>query len=132
MASSFDLERTPVHLGLDPRIQVEDAFTGDMAWYERYGARHADDGDTGRLVSLHTFTCDWDSWEMHPHGEELVVCLSGRLELVQEIDGVPRPVVLQPGMAVINPAGVWHSANVTAPCRALFITSGRGTEVRPR
>jgi len=129
---AFDLARFPVHLGKDATVVVQDEFTGDLAWYERYGARTAADGVEGRLVSMHTFRAPWDSWEMHPAGEELVVCVGGRIELIQEVDGTERRVVLNRGEAVINPPGVWHTADVDDEATALFITSGEGTEVRQR
>ena len=80
---------------------------------------------------MHTFGT-WDAWEMHPNGEELVVCVEGRIELTQEIDGDTRSVKLKPGEAVINPRGVWHTADVDGEATALFITAGVGTEHRPR
>ena len=58
--------------------------------------------------------------------------LSGRIDLVQEIDGEPRVVELHPGEAVVNPRNVWHTAVVYEPGDALFVTPGRGTEHRPR
>lgn len=143
MASEpFVLEERPVHLGLSATVVVEPPFTGG-AWYADYIERHAADGAEGRLVSLHRFDRPWDSWEMHPHGEELVVCLSGELTLFQEVDsaqqrGAPsaadalRSVTLRPGQAIVNPRGVWHTADVSAPASALFITAGLGTEQRPR
>lgn len=78
-----DLGTFPVHLGLGGRAESQPAFTG-MDWYAAYCARVAADGKEGRLVSLHHFTADWDSWEMHPAGDEVVVCLSGKMTLVQE------------------------------------------------
>jgi uncharacterized cupin superfamily protein len=73
----------------------------------------------------------WDSWERHPGGEEVVVLLSGRVDLVQELGGAEHVVELRPGQAVINPTGVWHTARVHEPGMALFITPGRGTEAKP-
>jgi len=128
----FELSRFPVHLGLDPMIRRLPAFTGAPAWYEDYGSSVTADGDTGRLVSLHTFSSSWDSWEMHPNGEELVVCVRGRITLHQERDGVSTSVTLEEGEAVVNAPGVWHTADVDGPATAVFITSGRGTAVRPR
>lgn len=127
----FSLAERPVHLGLGARVVPQEPFTG-MEWYEAYGRRNAADGDEGRLVSLFTFTGDWDSWEMHPHGEELVVCLDGEMTVHQEVGGVTTSVTLGPGDAVVNPPGAWHIADVPGTARALFITSGRGTEARPR
>ena len=143
MASEpFVLEERPVHLGLSATVVVEPPFTGG-AWYADYIERHAADGAEGRLVSIHSFDRPWDSWEMHPHGEELVVCLSGELTLFQELDsaqqggapsvgGALRSVTLRPGQAIVNPRGVWHTADVSTPSSALFITAGLGTEQRPR
>ena len=74
----------------------------------------------------------WDSWERHPAGEELVLLVSGRVDLVQEIDREQRVVPLRAGQAVINPRGVWHTVDVHEPGDALFVTPGRGTENRPR
>jgi hypothetical protein len=128
----FSLSQNPVHLGLGATIARQPRLTGDMEWYLRYGERHAADGVEGRLVSLHTFDRPWDTWEMHPKGAELVVCTDGVITLYQEIDGAARALTLRKGEAVVNPPGVWHTADCDAPCTALFITAGEGTEVRPR
>jgi mannose-6-phosphate isomerase-like protein (cupin superfamily) len=130
--ASFDLARFPVHLGLGATAVPMEEFDGTPQWYERYGAAHAADGAEGRLVSLHTFTESWDSWEMHPMGAELVACVEGRITLHQEIDGGDRTVVLEAGQAVVNPPGVWHTADVDDRATALFVTAGTGTEVRGR
>lgn len=131
--SVYDLEQHPLHLGLGATAEVEPAFTGDMTWYEAYGERHGSDGAEGRLVSMHTFEKSWDSWEMHPHGSEVVLCVAGKVTLHQEDpDGSVRSVVLEAGQYVVNAPGVWHTADVAAPATALFITAGLGTEVRPR
>jgi mannose-6-phosphate isomerase-like protein (cupin superfamily) len=128
----FDLQRFPVHLGLGATVERLPAFDGTMAWYETYGAAHAADGVEGRLVSWHTFTSSWDSWEVHPNGDELVVCLNGSMVLHQEIDGITRRVVLDAGHAIVNPPGAWHTADVDGTATALFVTAGEGTEHRPR
>ena len=122
----------PVHLGLGARALPQPEFTG-MAWYGDYVARAAADGNEGRLVSLYTFSESWDSWEMHPAGDELVVCLSGTITLHQEApDGALTQVTLEAGQYVINAPGVWHTADVTGAATVLFITAGMGTQHRPR
>ena len=104
-----------------------------MEWYEAYGARHGDDGAEGRLVSLHSFDESWESWEMHPKGDEVVVCISGDITLHQEhSEGTRDTVVLGPGEYAINPPGCWHTADVQNSATALFITAGEGTQHRPR
>jgi len=128
----FDLSRFPVHLGLGATVEHLAEFDGSPDWYERYGAAHEADGAEGRLVSLHTFDTSWDSWEMHPHGAELVACVAGRITLHQELDGEDRTAVLEAGQAIVNPPGVWHTADVDGSTTALFVTAGLGTEVRPR
>jgi len=81
---------------------------------------------------MHHFEADWDNWEMHPEGEEVVVCIAGTISLIQEIDGARHETVLNLGDYAINPRGVWHTANVAATASALFITAGFGTLSRPR
>ncbi len=132
MSGPFDLTSMPVHLGLGATVVIQPRHTGDIAWYEEYGERHSDDGNEGRLVSWHTFTGPWDTWEMHPNGHELVACVAGKMTLHQEIDGEVVTVELGPGEAVINDPGVWHTADIDGEATGLFITAGAGTEIRPR
>lgn len=127
----FALPEFPVHLGLGATVVREPTMDG-MQWYEGYGKRHASDGAEGRLVSMYTFDKPWDSWEMHPKGHELVLCTAGTVTLHQEIDGGIRTVTLRAGEAVINPPGVWHTADVDAQATVVFITAGVGTEHRKR
>ena len=126
-----DLHENPVHLGLGARAEGQPTFTG-MEWYADYSARHASDGAEGRLVSMHRFTSDWDVWEMHPVGSEVVLCTSGAIMLIQEVNGEHVRTELRPGQYAINPAGVWHTADVAEDAEAVFITAGEGTQHRPR
>ena len=129
----YELQKRPIHLGLGASACVEPEFTGGMDWYADYGARHGADGAEGRLVSMHAFTGDWDVWEMHPKGAEVVLCTSGEITLHQEQpDGSAATVTLGPGDYAINAPGVWHTADVTGEATAVFITAGEGTEHRPR
>jgi hypothetical protein len=131
--SVHDLTEHPLHLGLGATALVQPPFTGEMAWYEGYEARHAADGAEGRLVSLYTFTEPWAMWEMHPLGSEVVLCTQGRLTLHQEqADGTVRQLVLGPGQYAINPPGIWHTADIDETATAVFITAGSGTQHRPR
>jgi len=132
MEKPNNLATHPVHLGLDATASAEPEFTG-MDWYGPYIARHIGDGAEGRLVTMHSFSQDWNSWEMHPEGEEVVVCLDGAITLIQEdAQGAQRKIRLGAGDYAINPRGVWHTANVAQSARALFITAGWGTQVRER
>jgi quercetin dioxygenase-like cupin family protein len=130
--SGIRLAERPIHLGLGATAVPQPPFTG-MEWYAGYGERHAGDGAEGRLVSLYTFTQSWDSWEVHPAGEEVVLCLSGAMTLHQEhADGSRARVTIGPGEYAINPPGTWHTADIEGEASALFITAGLGTEHRPR
>lgn len=123
----------PIHLGREGLATIEPPFTRDMRWYEDYGARHAADGADGRLVCELSFNENWASWEQHPKGSEIVYCLAGKLVLHQELaDGRIVTTMLEPGDYAINPPGIWHTADVEGEARALFITSGEGTQNRPR
>jgi mannose-6-phosphate isomerase-like protein (cupin superfamily) len=127
-----NIDTHPIHLGLGATAVSEPAFTG-MDWYGPYISRHAADGIEGRLVTQHRFSESWDSWEMHPSGAEVVLCLSGKITLHQEFaDGTTARVTLGPGDYVINPAGAWHTADVDGEATAFFITAGFGTQHRPR
>lgn len=128
---NMKLAENPIHLGLGATAIGQPKFNG-MEWYAGYGQRHAADGIEGRLVSMHTFSQSWDVWEMHPKGAEVVVCTSGQITLVQEVDGDEKRTTLNEGEYAINPPGVWHTADVKSPATALFITAGLGTEHRPR
>ncbi len=129
---SFDLHETFVHLGLGSKAVPIPDFEWTPEFLDGYSARFSDDGDEGRLVCITPQTASWETWERHPAGEELVVCLSGRVDLIQDLDGRRRVVELHPGHAVVNPANVWHTADVHEPGDGLFVTPGRGTEHRPR
>ncbi|MFM2098739.1 MAG: hypothetical protein RLZZ366_278 [Pseudomonadota bacterium] len=130
---AHNLYTHPLHLGLGATAIVEPEFTGAMEWYEGYSARHATDGAEGRLVTIHSFTESWTSWEMHPAGHEVVLCVSGSITLHQETpDGSIATVTIVPGEYAINLPGVWHTADIDGEVTALFITAGMGTQHRPR
>lgn len=127
------LEKFPLHLGLGATAIPQPEFSGGTDWYLAYGDRHDGDGAEGRLVAMHRFTENWPSWEMHPAGDEVVVCISGQMVLHQEFpDQRTATVTLGPGEYAINPPGVWHTADIDREATALFITSGLGTEHRMR
>lgn len=86
----------------------------------------------GTLVSAYTFEGDWETWERHPKGDEIVVCTAGAMLMILERPDGEERVMLAPGEAVIVPRNTWHTANVGEMSRALFITFGEGTENRPR
>jgi mannose-6-phosphate isomerase-like protein (cupin superfamily) len=87
--------------------------------------------EAGRMILQFDFSESWNSWEMHPSGDEIGLLLSGDVELVLERDGGSETVRLsRPGDAVRIPRGVWHTARVNTPASMVFVTPGAGTQHR--
>ncbi len=131
MTEKFDLSTTYVHLGLGATATPLPGFEWTQAYLESYERRFEGDGAEGRLVVVSPQAQTWETWERHPAGEELVVLLTGRVDIIQELDGKEVTTPLEAGEALINPTGVWHRSVVHEPGTALFVTPGLGTEHRP-
>ncbi|WP_448996834.1 cupin domain-containing protein [Novosphingobium sp.] len=86
----------------------------------------------GRLVSMFESTADWQVWECHPEGEELIIQIEGELVLILEQDGAEVRVPLRAGEFAVVPKGVWHTADAPVPGKAIYITPGEGTQSRER
>lgn len=69
-----------------------------------------------------------ENWEMHPHGDEVLLLLEGALDLELEGDA---PRALQAGQACVVESGTWHRLLLRAPARLLFVTPAGGTRMRP-
>jgi quercetin dioxygenase-like cupin family protein len=124
------LNGTYVQLHDDRR--ASEVPVGESFWSELLsGARP--ELTRGRMVMQFEFSEDWSTWERHPAGEELVVLISGKAELILEHDGAEHATTLaQPGEFVLVPRNVWHTARARERCAMLFVTPGEGTENRPR
>jgi len=124
---TFDLATTYVQLDDGPQafaVEVDDEF------WQTIDRRP--DLQGGRLVGTYHNARDWDIWEMHPAGDEVVCLLSGAIDVVlDEADG-ERVVPLEAGQTCIVPRGVWHRAIVLEAGDTLNITRGEGTQHRPR
>lgn len=131
MSASFDLSSTYLHLGLGASATPLPDFEWSASYLESYEQRFASDGPEGRLVVVGPEAATWNRWERHPAGEEVVYLLAGRIDVVQDHDGIEVTIPMRQGEAIINPKGVWHRAIVHEPGHALFITPGLGTEHRP-
>jgi mannose-6-phosphate isomerase-like protein (cupin superfamily) len=85
------------------------------------------------LVARFDFTGDWPSWEIHPLGDEVVVLLSGKADMILDRGGNHQVSSLgEPGAFIVVPRGTWHTARISTPTSMLFVTPGQGTENRPR
>ena len=132
----FDLSESPIHLGSRAGAENPAAalpgFGFDGPAFEAYIAAHCADGAPGRLVMVESTPGDWPVWECHTEGDEIVIVLEGKVEFIQEIDGEERHMAVGPGSAIINPKGVWHTADVEEPMKAIYITPCPGTQHRER
>src|SRR5215203_3049555 len=120
---------TADYLALGPQGRVEHAAGGDEFWslppaeIEKFGENW--------LVTEFYFDEDWKTWEMHPHGEEIVYLLSGEIDLFTERDGKRETLELRGKGVTVVGRGVWHTAKVLSPANLLVITHGRETQIRP-
>jgi mannose-6-phosphate isomerase-like protein (cupin superfamily) len=128
-AEALRATTTFVHLaegGDATPLPVTDTFWTDLT------SGRLGDLDGGRLVSACKFTSDWDAWERHPAGDELVCLLSGAMTFVLDTPGGQAEIRLdEPGAFLLVPRGTWHTARVHNPSLGLFVTAGAGTEHRP-
>jgi quercetin dioxygenase-like cupin family protein len=132
----FDLSRTPIHLNLTAgagRSAVPlPGFGFDGKAFASYIAEHCAPGAPGRLIMIETTPTSWGAWECHTEGDEIVIVLEGKGEFLQQIDGEERRTAVSAGSTMINPAGVWHTADVEQPLKAIYLTPCPGTQHRPR
>ncbi|GAA0854875.1 cupin domain-containing protein [Aliiglaciecola litoralis] len=81
------------------------------------------------LVSAHTFSQDWQVWEKHPAGDEIVMLLSGCCELViRQASGEETQSLTSIGDFAIVPQNLWHTARTSTATQLLFITPGENTQ----
>jgi len=126
MIQPFSLSATYVHLRPDESAVAMEG--GDAFWA---GIAARSDLEEGRLMGRTSQGKDWDHWERHPAGEEILTLLSGELELVLEMPNGEQRAVLQAGLSFVVPRGIWHRGIVRQPGELMFITPGAGTEHRP-
>jgi mannose-6-phosphate isomerase-like protein (cupin superfamily) len=95
------------------------------------GIRRLMGSEQGRLLCELSMSADWNNWEMHPAGDEILVMLEGKATFVLELSDGVKEIALSAGRLLVIPKGVWHTAKVSAPARLLAITAGQGTRHRP-
>lgn len=126
MAKVFTLDGTYIHLTPDDSARAIEG--GDPFWAT---IQERSDLDEGRLMGVTGQGKDWDHWERHPAGEEILTLLSGEMELILDMEGGEQRAVLKAGQTFIVPRGIWHRAIVREAGRLMFVTPGAGTEHRP-
>jgi mannose-6-phosphate isomerase-like protein (cupin superfamily) len=122
----FTLDSTYVHLRPD---ESAIALEGGAGFWAGIATRR--DLEHGRLMGKVGQDKDWDHWERHPAGEEILTLLSGELELVLDLPTGEQRTLLKAGQTFIVPRGAWHRGIVHQPGELMFITAGAGTEHRP-
>jgi mannose-6-phosphate isomerase-like protein (cupin superfamily) len=124
---TLDLSKTFVHLS--NRGSAETVEPTPSFWRESTTA-----GLYDRLVGAFDFESSQDlhssTQEMHPEADELLLLLSGAIDVVLREEGAERCVPLEAGQAAIVPRGVWHHLVVRKPGRLLFVNSRSGMETR--
>lgn len=129
---TIDITTTPIHLGPGGTAGPVEDFDWSAERLAAYAAATSAHGADGRLVMMFHMSGPWTTWERHPVGEEVVVACSGRHRFVQEADDGEQIIELTSGQALVNPRGVWHTADSTEAGWVLTITPGLDTEHRPR
>ena len=132
----IDLSKRPIHLNppINNQVTAEvlEAFNFDGPSFERYIESHCSEEDPGRLIMIEVTPADWTTWERHPLGDEIVIVLSGEGDFIQQIDNQEIRIPVSPGVTVLNPTGVWHTADVRESIRAVYITPCPDTDHKPR
>jgi mannose-6-phosphate isomerase-like protein (cupin superfamily) len=122
----FDLETT--YLALDGKGGVRQLPVGSDFW-ETIDRNEA--VRDGTLVGVYPMKRDWDHWEMHPAGDEVLVLLEGVMTMILDGGGGERKIPMSAGTTLVVPAGTWHRALVAEPGHLLALTFGKGTQHRP-
>lgn len=127
MKSALSINQDFVVLSPDKKASVESC---DDSLYRRLDEDY--NGFAGHeLISSYEFNADWPTWEMHPHGDEVVILLAGETIFVLQEDGAETFVHLkEPGQYAVVPKGVWHTARTAVHCKMLFVTPGQDTQNR--
>ncbi len=124
---TYDATDTYVHLAEGPEVSV---IPVTAEFWSTIDERT--ELQTGRLVTATTVDTDWDTWEMHPDGDELIVVTEGRVRLHLDDGTRTSDVTVAAPEFVVMPAGTWHTADSLGPARLLIVTWGAGTQHRPR
>ena len=122
---SQSMKTTFAVISPDQNVSLEE---NNSTIYPRLNANY-NDFKGHQLVAWHEFSEDWESWEMHPAGDEILVVVRGEITLLlQTEDGEQQTTLSQEGDYAVIPKGIWHTALVDSLVKVLFITPGEGTQ----
>lgn len=129
MPDIYDIDTTFVNLG---RAGETDLLAATPSFFPDLVSGKLGVGP-GRLVSSFDFEGAWDSWEVHPNGDEIVVLIEGAAEFrLERSEGrIDTVRIDRRGQFVFVARGTWHTGVGLPRARMLFITDGEGTEHRP-
>lgn len=122
--TAFNLRKT--FIVVDPALNahqrpVTETFYPDLERDYSAFAGHS-------LISCYRFTSDWETWECHPAGDEVVCLISGQATLLLQTEQGQQSVeLLTSGDTVVIPQNTWHTARVDQACEMIFMTPGEGT-----
>lgn len=117
-------------------LKVDDAFWQQLRSRQPTapGVKRFMSGN-GWLVTTIDLTGDSSRWEVHTVADELLILISGAIDLIVETpSGEERIVELRPGKAFLVPRGTWHRFITRAPSQFVGVAygqSGKGTNYRP-
>lgn len=125
MKAPNQIEKDFIVLSPDKKASIELA---DETLYERIDKTY--NSFIGHeLISSYEFESDWSSWEVHPHGDEIVLLISGEVEFILEEESGETCITLrEQGQYLVVPQGIWHTAKTKIKSKLLFITPGQGTQ----
>jgi mannose-6-phosphate isomerase-like protein (cupin superfamily) len=129
--TGFGLDQTYVFLekdGATPLISAAAFWKSVMSSESQENAAARD----GWLVASYRLAEDTSTLEMHPFGGELLVMLSGAMQVIIETADAEVIVDLSAGKACLVPQGVWHRLVVRDAGEFIGATYGKGTQHRPR
>ncbi|WP_181764148.1 cupin domain-containing protein [Streptomyces albidus (ex Kaewkla and Franco 2022)] len=130
--TQVDLFASALHFHQDGEVRADERqMTGSASGAWQIGVFHVEtDAD------VHA-----DHWEMHPHAEEAVCCLTGGVRLylrpvegedAENAEAADELVRLTAGTAVIVPRGRWHRLELEGPSDLMSVTLRQGTRLEKR
>ena len=78
--------------------------------------------NSGQVLSVFTYSKTWDYQERHLDGEEMVLVLSGDVDLLLDHGKGEVAIRVESGSGSIVPTGTWHRIAPRKSSTVLFIT----------